>query len=124
MAKSQIEALERKAVTQIEVSCLTAHEQVVTAGLTSDAARAFIQTLPSVESLMPALSFAEMADEARPPVAEQLVSANVLRQRRHRERQKALRDGAPALRHGAITAEHGDADDNGSPWPSPADGVD
>jgi hypothetical protein len=113
MAKSQIEALERKAVTQVELSCLAAHEQVVTAGLTSDAARAFIQTLPSVESLMPALSFAEMADEARPPVAEQLVSANVLRQRRHRERQKALREGAEALRHGGITAEEGDGHDNG-----------
>jgi hypothetical protein len=41
---------------------------------------------------MPRLTFAEVAGEAEPPVAEQLVSPNALRQRRYRERQKALRD--------------------------------
>ena len=108
MATTQVEALERKAIVDIEMSSLAAHEQVVTAGLTSEAAKAFIETLPSVETLMPALSIAELADEARPPLAEQLVSSNALRQRRHRERQKALREGAEASRNVAITAYEGD----------------
>jgi hypothetical protein len=46
---------------------------------------------------MPTLSFAEVASEAEPPIAEQLVSSNALRQRRYRERQ-ALRGNGPALR--------------------------
>jgi len=41
---------------------------------------------------MPKLSYAEVAGEAEPPVVEQLVSPGALRQRRHRERNKALRD--------------------------------
>ena len=91
------------------LSCLAAHEKVVVEGLTSEAARAFIETLPSVESLMPALSIAELADEARPPIAEQLVSSNALRQRRHRDRQKALREGAEASRNGPITVDEAEA---------------
>jgi hypothetical protein len=105
MAMTKIGALQRAANTRIEVSCLEAHEQVVTAGLTSDAARAFIQTLPGVDTMMPQLSFAEFADEARPPVAEQLVGSNALRQRRHRERQKALREGEGASRNAGVTDE-------------------
>lgn len=111
MATTQVEALERKAIVDIEMSCLAAHEQVVTAGLTSEAARAFIETLPSVETLMPALSIGELADEARPPIAEQLVSSNALRQRRHRDRQKALRESPEALRNSPITVDEGEAAD-------------
>jgi hypothetical protein len=97
MAKSRIEAIERKAITEIEISCLRAQEQIAIAGLSSDAARQFIEKLPSIESLMPPLSFGEVAGEADPPVAEQLVSPNALRQRRYRERQAALRNAAQAL---------------------------
>ncbi len=72
------------------------------ATVTSDAARAFVDRLPTVEDLMPQLSYQELAGEADPPVVEQLVSPNALRQRQFRERQRALRDGDvtpdPALR--------------------------
>ena len=98
MATTRIEAIEAKAVTEIEMSCLKAQEQIALAGLTSDAARLFIEKLPGIETLMPRLSFAEVAGEAEPPVAEQLVSSNTLRQRRFRERQAALgRNGPEAL---------------------------
>ena len=44
---------------------------------------------------MPALSFAEIAGEAEPPVARAAtISSNALRQRRFRERHKKLRDTA------------------------------
>jgi hypothetical protein len=93
MAKARIEAIERKALTEIGLSCLRAQEQLALAGLSSDAARLFIEKLPGIETLMPALSFTEIAGEAEPPVAEQLVSSSALRQRRYRERQAALRNG-------------------------------
>jgi len=108
MAQTQIAAIEAKAITQIEVSCLNAQTQLALAGLSSEAARGFIDKLPAIEKLMPKLTFAEVAGEADPPIAEQLISSNALRQRRYRERQKALRDvtDAPALRD----AEGGDGE--------------
>jgi hypothetical protein len=93
MAQTQVAAIEQKAVVQIELSCLEAQTQLAVAGLTSEAARAFVEKLPTVQTLMPRLSFAEIAGEAEPPVSEQLVSSNALRQRRYRENQKALRNG-------------------------------
>ena len=92
MAETRIQAIERKAVTEIELSCLAAQEQIARSGLTTEAARQFVEALPKIEALMPRLTFAEVTGEAEPPVAEQLVSPNALRQRRYRERQKALRD--------------------------------
>ncbi len=110
MATRRIEAIERKAITDIELSCLQAQEQIALAGLSSDAARHFIETLPGIETLMPALSFAEVAGEAEPPAAEQLISSSALRQRRYRERQAALRNGdAQALR----PPSNADDDDEG-----------
>ena len=85
MAQTQIEAIERKAVVEIETSCLDAQTQLAIAGLSSDAARQFIERLPAVSDLMPKLSYAEIAGEAEPPIAEQLVSPNTIRQRRFRE---------------------------------------
>jgi hypothetical protein len=41
---------------------------------------------------MPALSYAELAGEAEPTIVEQLLSPNALRQRRYRDKQKALRE--------------------------------
>jgi hypothetical protein len=111
MAESQIEAIERKAFVAIETSCLTAQEQIALAGLTSTAAQQFIEQLPSIESLMPALSFEEIAGEADPPIAEQLISPNALRQRRFRERQRAtLQDGKAALQalRAGVTNANGD----------------
>jgi hypothetical protein len=97
MAVTAIEAQEQKAKTQIELSCLEAQTKLAISGLTTDMARSFIEALPSVEDLMPRLSFAEVAGESKPPVAERLVSSNALRQQRHRERQKALRNATEPL---------------------------
>jgi hypothetical protein len=100
MATTRIEAIEQKAVADIELNCLKAQEHIAFAGLTSDAARGFIEALPSIDSLMPALSYSEIAGEADPPVVEQLVSSNALRQQRYRQRQALRRntDVTPALR--------------------------
>jgi hypothetical protein len=98
MAVTAIAAQEQKAKVQIELSCLEAQTTLAVSGLTSDAARGFIETLPAIETLMPLLSFAEVAGESKPPVAERLLSSNALRQQRHRERQKALRNVIEPLR--------------------------
>jgi len=94
MAKSRIEAIEQKAITEIEMSCLQAQTELAVAGLTSEAARGFLERLPGIETLMPKLSYSEVTGEAEPPVIEQLLSPNALRQRRYRER-KALRSVTP-----------------------------
>jgi hypothetical protein len=102
MAQTRIAAEEQKAIVEIEVSCLNAQTQLALASCTSDMAKSFVESLPSVEALMPRLSYAEVAGEADPPIAEQLVSPGALRQRRFRERHgnapEALRDAtAPSL---------------------------
>lgn len=97
MAKAEVDAMERKAITEIELSCLKAQEQIAISGLTSDAARGFIAQLPTVDSLMPALSYEQLAGEVDPPIVEQILSPNTLRQRRYRERQTALRNGQKPL---------------------------
>src|SRR5262249_21787524 len=83
MAKTRIAAMEAKAVVEVEVSCLKAQTELTVAGLTSEAARGFLEGLPGIETLMPKLSYAEVAGEAEPPVVEQLLSPGALRQRRH-----------------------------------------
>jgi hypothetical protein len=100
LAQTKVPAIERKAIVEIEMSCLQAQTEIAVAGLTSEAARGFVDRLPRIETLMPRLSFAEVAGEADPPIAEQLVSPNALRQRRFRERQAALSDAGPALHNG------------------------
>jgi hypothetical protein len=107
MAVTAIEAQEQKAKTQIELSCLKAQENLALAGLATDVARGFIESLPSVEELMPRLSFAEVSGESSPPVAERLLNSNALRQQRHRERQKALRNATEPLRVADITGSNG-----------------
>jgi hypothetical protein len=97
MAQTKIEAIEKKAITEIELSCLQAQTELAVSGLTSEAARGFVERLPGIETLMPRLSFAEVAGEAEPPVAEQLITPNALRQRRYRKRQAALRDAQASL---------------------------
>jgi hypothetical protein len=113
MATTQIQAIESKAITEIEMNCLGAQEQLALAGVTSDAARGFIERLPSVEKLMPRLSFAALAGEADPPIAEQLVSSNALRQRNFRERQAALRKADVTLQPPPRNAD--DESDDESP---------
>lgn len=114
MARTQIAAIEQKAIVDIGMRSVEAQTALAMAGLTSEAAQNFLQALPSIEKLMPSLSFAEVAGEADPPVAEQLVSSNALRQRRFRERQAALQKGnaegvTSALCNGSETPEGDDS---------------
>ncbi|NRP22392.1 hypothetical protein LPJGGPFB_05651 [Ensifer adhaerens] len=96
-AKAQVAALESKAVVQIELQSVEAQTQIAMAGLTSEAAHAFLATLPSVDSLMPELSYEAIAGESDPPIIEQILTPNAIRQRRYREKQKALRDSDVTL---------------------------
>jgi hypothetical protein len=101
MAVTRIEAIEQDAIVKIEMASVNAQTEIATHGLTSEAARTFIERLPSIATLMPALAMSEIADDAEPPIVEQLLSPNTLRQRRYRERHRnaleALRnaDGEP-----------------------------
>ena len=104
MARTRIAAEEQKAVVEIEASCLEAPTQLALAGCTSEIARTFVESLPAIETLMPRLSYAAVAGEADPPVAEQLIMPNALRQRRFRERQRALRDAAGDVTDGGGNA--------------------
>jgi hypothetical protein len=113
MAETKIAAIEQKAVTEIELSCLHAQTQLALAGLTSQAARGFLEALPGIETLMPRLSYAEIAGEADPPVAEQLVSPNALRQRRYRAREALRRNGQALLPNNEVEDE-GDGDEVGT----------
>jgi len=97
MAQTRIAAIERKAVTEIELSCLEAQETIAASGLSSSAAKDFITKLPTIETLMPALSFEAVAGPGEIPVAEKLVSPAALRQRRHRARLRDQRDSAVTL---------------------------
>jgi hypothetical protein len=97
VATSRIEAMEKKAILEIEMQSLDAQTQIAASGLTSAAARSFIAQLPTVEALMPRLSYSEVSGETEPPIVEQLISPNALRQRRFRERQAALRNASEAL---------------------------
>ena len=86
MAMTRIAAIESAAIVEIGKSTVEAQLVIAASGLASDAAKAFLDKLPPIESLMPALSYEEVAGEADPPIVEQLVSPNALRQRRWRER--------------------------------------
>ena len=108
MAQTAVEAQEQKAKTQIELSCLDAQTKLAVSGLTSEAALGFVEALPSVEDLMPRLSFAEVAGESQPPVAERLLSSNALRQQRFRERHAALRNVTEPLQ---VTERNGNGDE-------------
>jgi len=88
MAQSRIEAIESAAMVEIGMQSVQAQTEIAMHGLTSDGAKAFIERLPKIEDLMPRLAFDEIAGEADPPVVEQLVSPNALRQRRYRERHR------------------------------------
>jgi len=55
VAMTQIELLRKTAVTLIERKAVEVQEQLVADGLTSDAARAFLEAMPKVTTLMPTL---------------------------------------------------------------------
>ncbi len=80
-----------------------------------EATALFIEKLPDIEKLMPKLSFAEIAGDAEPPVAEQLISSNALRQRRYRERHALRRNEPEALQAPKRNADSdGDGDGDGN----------
>jgi hypothetical protein len=97
VAQSRIAAMEASACVVIEHASVQAQTRLALAGLTSEAAKVFVEALPAVEDLMGRLSFDELAGKADPPVAHQLVAPNTLRQRRFRERAAALRNATDAL---------------------------
>lgn len=59
-AKSKIEAMEREAITRIERISLQAQTEVIANGLQSEAAKAFLDAMPSVEALMPPIEMGEI----------------------------------------------------------------
>lgn len=56
VAKAEIEAIEKTARVQIETESVAAQTEVIANGLSSEAALAFLNKLPPIESMMPALS--------------------------------------------------------------------
>lgn len=59
-AKSRIEAIEKEAVSKIEGLSLEAQTQIIAHGLESEAAKAFLDTMPKLESLMPPVQVSEI----------------------------------------------------------------
>jgi hypothetical protein len=60
MASSRIKAIEAETITKIERMSLTAQTEVIANGLESAAARQFLDSMPSLESLMPSLNMGEV----------------------------------------------------------------
>ena len=55
VAKTRLDAMEKAARTEIERASVEAQTRLIADGLTTEAAKAFLESLPSVESLMPEL---------------------------------------------------------------------
>lgn len=69
VAKAEIDALEKVARVQIESSSVQAQTEIIANGLSSEAAIAFLNKLPAIESMMPALDVSaiqqKLAEKAR-----------------------------------------------------------
>ena len=69
LAKAEIDALEKLARVPIESKSVQAQTEIIANGLNSEAAIAFLNRLPAIESMMPALDVtqiqAKLADRAR-----------------------------------------------------------
>lgn len=68
MAKSRIDAIAREANTKIEQISLVAQTEVIASGLESVAAREFLESMPSLDILMPSLDAGQLkqiADKRR-----------------------------------------------------------
>lgn len=59
-AKSKIDALEKEAITKIERLSLEAQTQVIASGLESEAAKTFLNSMPSMDALMPPVEIGEI----------------------------------------------------------------
>lgn len=60
IAKRKIEALETEARTKIEAMSLAAQTEVIAHGMKSEAARAFLERMPTLDTLMPRISQADV----------------------------------------------------------------
>jgi hypothetical protein len=60
MAVARIKAIEAETITKIERLSLTAQTEVIANGLQSDAARQFLESMPSLETLMPSVPVSEI----------------------------------------------------------------
>jgi hypothetical protein len=69
LAKAEIDALEKVARVQIESTSVQAQTEIIANGLNSDAALEFLNRLPAIESMMPALDVSsiqqKLAERAR-----------------------------------------------------------
>lgn len=65
VAKTRLEAMERSAIAEIDRATLEVQTQLVRAGMTSDSAIGFLDAMPSVTALMPALDIHQL--ELEPP---------------------------------------------------------
>jgi hypothetical protein len=59
-AKSKLEAIEKEAVSKIEMLSLEAQTEIIAHGLDSEAAKAFLDAMPSIEKLMPPFQVQEI----------------------------------------------------------------
>lgn len=69
LAKAEIDALEKVARVQIETQSVAAQTEIIANGLSSDSALEFLNRLPPIESMMPALDVSsiqqKLAERAR-----------------------------------------------------------
>jgi hypothetical protein len=71
VAKTEIAAMSRAAITKIEKQSLELRTQVVALGLLSPAAKAFLESLASVEQTMRALDFGQIEQKLTEQKVEQ-----------------------------------------------------
>jgi hypothetical protein len=67
LAKRRIEEIEARARAEIELASLAAQEQLMLGGLTTDAARVYVDSLPSIEALMPPVDVAAVQGSLAAP---------------------------------------------------------
>jgi hypothetical protein len=60
VAKTRIAAIEKETCLKIELHSVELQTQVLAQGLTSEAARAFLESMPAVETLMPTLELTKI----------------------------------------------------------------
>lgn len=65
VAKAEIAAIEKSARSRIAAASVQAQTEIISTGLTSQAAVAFLEKLPTVESLMPTLTYAGIVDKLK-----------------------------------------------------------
>lgn len=59
-AKSKVEAIEKEALSKIEAMSLEAQTEIIAHGLESETAKAFLESMPKIEALMPPVQVQEI----------------------------------------------------------------